>query len=127
MAMAHHPRQPLAAVAAAPLVLALLALLALNLAAGADAASFKATQCMWGGALCDLSSAYVVARAHDIVPAAPGGEVNATSEAMLRAAARDAVCGARPTMQSCKAAPEADGCAWFDAEVREAAPPWEKY
>lgn len=98
-----------------PLLAAAIALPPLPGAAAAGGV-VKATQCMWGGALCDLSSGYVVTHLSDLVPDASA--LNATAAAMLRAAARDAACAARPTMQACKTGAEADGCEWFDAEVR---------
>lgn len=43
---------------------------------------------------------------------------DATTTAILKAAAKDAACAARATVDDCIAAPPEAGCEWFDAEVR---------
>jgi hypothetical protein len=109
----------------APL-LALSALVAVSLLAPAGAAAVPAAlggqQCSWAGVFCDLSYSYIMAHIPDFLNATAIGAgappaLPAPAAALLRAAARDAVCAAQATAAACRAAPPEKNCEWMDAEV----------
>lgn len=94
------PRAATAVAAAATLLLA--AALPAVLAAGAPAATLP--QCIWRGAVCDASPAFILSRAAPVAPAD-----NELAIASLKAAATEAACHVFSTQQDCV---RGGGCVW---------------